>query len=631
MIMGNPVRNQQPLSARKGVTMVGRPRSPHATIADVAARAGVSSATVSRVLNRNPSVDPIIAARVRESIELLSYAPSQAARSLSLGRTNTVAVVVPDLENPMFHGVLRGVSRGAEAAGYHVIVADTSEDPAIEAETAREARRLCDAIILAAPRMPEAELRDLMTELAPVIIVNRQVAGSPAVTIDYVAAVRELVSELVTNGHRSIGYLAGPPESASNSERLIGVEEARRRYPGVRFVELPGGSRIDDGLDAVDRILESGVTALIAYNDLAALGVLGALVERGVAVPGRISVAGIDDVPFARVSYPPLTSMSLPRLDLGLEAWRQLKAMIDGEDAGEPERMAPTLVRRASTGAAPTAEPRPSRLLVNGAVLAEYSDGAELDQTLSRRPYLHPVSTLGGNVVTATRPADHEHHLGLSLTIPDVNGTSFWGGSTYVRDRGSVPLENHGVQRRDWFDWSPGRIGERLTWLSERRAPLLAETRTISARGIAGGWALDWTSELSAIVDVSIGSPATNGREGAGYGGLFWRFPFDSARLISEAGTGADAVHGAPSRWLAVVDTSPTPLGSVLLVQPGALPWFVRDEEYVGACPALAWSERLEIEAGSSLTVGLTALVLDRLIEDAADVSELLRELEPPR
>jgi len=539
--------------------------------------------------------------------------------------------VVPDLENPMFHGVLKGVSMGAEADGYHVLVADTAEDPSIEAETAREARQLCDAVILAAPRMPETELRELMIELAPVILVNRRVAGSPAVTIDYVAAVRGLVSEFVTNGHRAIGYLSGPPGSVSNSERLIGVEEARRRYPGVRFVELPGGSRIDDGLAAADKIIESGVTALIVFNDMAALGVLGAMVERGVVVPDQLSVAGIDDVPFARVSYPPLTSMSLPRLDLGQQAWRQLKAMIDGDDVGEPVRMAPTLVRRASTGAAPAAQPRKARLLVNGAVLAEYSDGAELDQELSRRPFLHPVSTLGGHVVTEIHPSDHEHHIGLSLALPDVNGTSFWGGTTYVRDRGPVLLENHGAQRRDWFDWSANEITERLTWLSERRAPLLSETRRISSRSVAGGWALDWQSELSAVVDVSIGSPATNGREGAGYGGLFWRFPFSSAKVLSEAGTGAAAVHGEASRWLAVVDTSPAPLGSVLLVQPGALPWFVRDDEYVGACPALAWDERLEVPAGSTLSVGLTALVLDRLIEDAADVGELLRELGSPR
>jgi len=611
--------------------MVGRRRSPHATIADVAVRARVSSATVSRVLNRNASVDPIIADRVRESIHVLNYAPSPAARSLSLGRTNTVAVIVPDLENPMFHGVLTGVSRGAEAAGYHVIVADTAEDPLIEAETAREARQLCDAIILTAPRMPEAELRELLIELAPVIVVNRAVAGSPAVAIDYLAAVRELVSELVSHGHRAIGYLAGPPESVSNSERLLGVEEARRRYPGVRFVELPGGSRIDDGLAAAERILESGVTALIAYNDLAALGVLGAMVERGVAVPGRLSVAGIDDVPFARVSYPPLTSMSLPRIDLGLEAWRQLAAMIAGTDAGEPERMAPTLVPRASTGPAPAATVSTARLLVNDTVLAEYSDGAQLEPVLSRRPFLHPVRTLGGSLVTEVRPADHEHHLGVSLTLPDVNGTSFWGGTTYIRDRGSVLLENHGVQRRDGFDWMPNRIDERLTWLSERRDPLLTETRGISSRAVAGGWALDWSSKLSAVVDVSIGSPATNGREGAGYGGIFWRFPFASARVSSEGGSGSGAAHGDRSRWLSVVDTSPNAVGSVLLVQSGTLPWFVRDDEYVGACPALAWDERREVAAGSTVEVGLTALVLDRLIEDATDVSELLRELDGPR
>ena len=131
------------------------------TIADVAHAAGVSRATVSRVMNDRSTVDPELAARVREVAEQLHYRPSNTARSLSLGRTNTVAVVVPDLANPMFQQVLRGVASAAAGEGYRVLVADTAEDAAEEERIALEARLRCDALVLVSPRMSEQTLRKL--------------------------------------------------------------------------------------------------------------------------------------------------------------------------------------------------------------------------------------------------------------------------------------------------------------------------------------------------------------------------------------------------------------------------------------------------------------------------------------
>lgn len=607
--------------------MAKRPGTAQPTIADVAAHAGVSSATVSRVINSKATVDAAMVERVRESILALGYAPSAAARSLSLGRSNTIAVIVPDLDNPMFHGVLKGVSAAAAVDGYRVLVAETSEDPSVEAQTARDARRRCDAIILCAPRMPEQQLRELVTELHPIVLVNRRLDPSPLVSIDYVAGVRALVSEFVANGHRRIGYLGGPVASVSHGQRLAGIEESRRRYPGVGFVELPGGSRIDDGYAAADRVLASGVTALIVFNDMAAFGLLGALSERGVTVPEQLSVAGFDDVPYSRVSHPPLTTMSLPRLELGAAAWGRLHAMIEGDaPATAPVELAPTLVRRSSSGPAPAAEPEPAHLTVAGQRVASYADGTGVDPQLSPRPYLHPVATLGGTAVSDAGPEDHAHHLGVSLALPDVNGSSFWGGRTFVRDRGSVLLDNHGVQRRDGFDWADGRIAEALTWVGGSGVALATERRELRARAVSGGWALDWTSVITALDDLEIGSPATNGRAGAGYGGIFWRFPFAAATVFSEAGDGEQAVHGAVSPWLAIVDR-PAGSGSVLLVQHGAAPWFVRVEEYVGAGPAVAWDTPRAVPRGGELRLGLTALVLDRVIENADDARELVRAL----
>ena len=148
-------------------------RSRATTIADVAEHAGVSQASVSRVLNGRSSVDPDIVQRVRASIAELGYRPSPTARSLVNGRNNTVAMVVPDLENPLFQGILKGLSLAAARDGYRVLVADTAENVDDEEEIAVEARQRCDALVLCAPRMPEAKLRALVEAVAPVVVVNR--------------------------------------------------------------------------------------------------------------------------------------------------------------------------------------------------------------------------------------------------------------------------------------------------------------------------------------------------------------------------------------------------------------------------------------------------------------------------
>ena len=197
----------------------GRP----ATIADVATAAAVSQATVSRVVNGKISVDPSIARRVLDVVAELGYRPSTSARNLARGSTQTVAVLVPDLGNPMFQEVLRGVTHAAAAAGYRVLVADSEESPADEAELAREARRRCDALVLVAPRMPHDELRDLLASLAPVVLVNRSIEGTPDVAVDYATAAFDAVGHLVALGHTRLVYLAGPASSESNRRRLAGI------------------------------------------------------------------------------------------------------------------------------------------------------------------------------------------------------------------------------------------------------------------------------------------------------------------------------------------------------------------------------------------------------------------------
>ena len=196
------------------------------TIAEVAHAAGVSRATVSRVMNGRSTVDPELAARVREVAEQLHYRPSNTARSLSLGRTNTVAVVVPDLANPMFQQVLRGVASAAAEEGYRVLVADTAEHAADEERIALDARLRCDALVLVSPRMPEQTLRALLPEIRPVVVVNRAADGTtPTLAIDYAAGIDQIVEHLTG---------LGPPAPAvpgrSHGQRV--ARRAARRPAG---------------------------------------------------------------------------------------------------------------------------------------------------------------------------------------------------------------------------------------------------------------------------------------------------------------------------------------------------------------------------------------------------------------
>jgi len=325
--------------------------SSRATIDRVAEAAGVSRATVSRVMNGTTTVDPALASRVRDAAQRLDYTPSALARSLALGRTSTVGIVVPDLANPMFQGVLRGLSRAAARDGYRLLVADSAEDPSEEPILAVEARRRCDGLVLCAPRTPAEELRALLPRLSPVVLVNRDVPDAPSLVVDYRTGIHDLLEHLLDLGHTRIAYLAGPATSASNAERLRALQE---RVPDdVDLVELACGAAFEDGHAAVPAVLAADVTAVVAYNDLVAFGALSGLHEQGVDVPGQLSLVGFDDIPFARFTTPPLTTAATPQAELGQQAWQRLEALLRGEQPEANASFRPRLEVRGSTGPAP--------------------------------------------------------------------------------------------------------------------------------------------------------------------------------------------------------------------------------------------------------------------------------------
>ncbi|MEV0617663.1 LacI family DNA-binding transcriptional regulator [Nonomuraea sp. NPDC050404] len=338
---------QAPLTGRRGPRPAGQ-----ATISRVAEAAGVSRATVSRVMNGSTSVNPELAARVRAAALELDYEPSAAARRLALGLTGTVALVVPDLSNPLFQSVLRGLSRAAGQAGRQLLVAESDEDPEEEVILALEARRNADGLVLASPRATDERLRALGDRLAPLVLVYREVPGldAPSLSIDNAAGIAQVVTHLTGLGHRHLAYLAGPPGSAGNAERLA----ALRAIPDLDLTVLPGGSMFEHGHAAAGAVVECGAGAVVGFNDMVASGVLTGLRELGVPVPGRVSVTGFDDIPFARYTTPPLTTVSIPQGELGRRAWERLWSLMNGEDGGYNVRYQPRLLVRGSTGPAPS-------------------------------------------------------------------------------------------------------------------------------------------------------------------------------------------------------------------------------------------------------------------------------------
>jgi hypothetical protein len=262
-------------------------------------------------------------------------------------------------------------------------------------------------------------------------------------------------------------------------------------------------------------------------------------------------------------------------------------------------------------------------LRVGDTEVAEYVEEPDLDIRLAPRPYLHPVRTLAGTVVTDTLCYDHPWHMGASLTIADVAGVNLWGGRTFVRDEGYVWLDDHGRVRHLASKPVDGGFLEQLLWCDATDRLLLREERVVTAAAAPRGWELRFSYELSAPGpdDVVLGSPVTHGRPaGAGYGGFFWRATPGAARAFSPSG--ADP-HGSTDPWVALVVEETYTL--VFRGLSGADRWFVRTGpgEYTGVCAALAWSSPLPIHPGIPLTREIRVLVADGVLS-RKDVGEAL-------
>ena len=247
-----------------------------------------------------------------------------------------------------------------------------------------------------------------------------------------------------------------------------------------------------------------------------------------------------------------------------------------------------------------------------GTVLLRYLFRPDLAPDHSPRPYAHPVRTLAGDEITAVEPDDHPWHAGISMAVPDVDGDNFWGGPTYVDGQGYVHRQDHGqVQHQSWVEASVSVdacvLCEELAWVAADGRTILTEDRELRIDGVdpsRGSWTLHWSYRLRNVSGrcVQFGSPATNGRPGAGYGGLFWRGAktFQGGAVVTEQARGEAAVNGTQARNLTVACGT----GGLTIAAEDQEPatWFVRSAEYPGAGPALAFDAPLHLDPGHDLT-----------------------------
>src|SRR3954470_6907957 len=253
------------------------------TLHDVAREAGVAVSTGARALSDPQRVN----ARTREHVsavaQRLGYRPNRLAQALPTGRTRMLAVLVPDITNPHNFGLVRGAEAEARGAGFTLVIADTQQSPDLEATHLDRLAALVDGFVLPPRRLPDADLRAL-AERSPVVLFNRRVEGLASLVTDSADGSRQIVEHLVAFGHRSLAYCAGPGDSWSNGERGRALA-ASADAADVSIVHRgPSPPPLDSGRAAADIGLATGATALIAFNDLLAIGALRRLEERGVGV-----------------------------------------------------------------------------------------------------------------------------------------------------------------------------------------------------------------------------------------------------------------------------------------------------------------------------------------------------------
>ena len=328
---------------------------PRYTAEDVARAAGVSIMTVSRAMSGKPGVGADTKEKIIRTAKLLGYSPSKAARALALRRSSSLGLVMPDMANPFFAILAKAAIDVARTAGKSVFVMNTDEDPRIELEAIEELRsEEIEGVIVAGSRLSDKKLVEAVAPFRAAVLVNRDYSGKHigSVYVDYRSGATEAVEYLASRSRVRIGLLDGPRVSAGSRLRLAGYRD------GLKRLGLPLDERlvarcvptIEGGEEATRELLERApdLDAILAYNDMTAIGVLRLLEELGRSVPGGVAVIGTDNIPYAALVRPALSTMAVDIPRLGSSAMSLLLALTEGDNAKGPPPQIPRIVIRES-------------------------------------------------------------------------------------------------------------------------------------------------------------------------------------------------------------------------------------------------------------------------------------------
>ena len=326
------------------------------TLQDVARKAGVSAKTVSRVINNQGEISEATRQRILTIIDELGYRPNALARSLVSGKSSTVALIIPQITDPFFPDVMLGVENLARQNGYSVFLCNTNDDPQQELFYIDVlATKRVDGIILCGSRLNADQLTEVAKQHRVSILTSREPRGSAVISIPGEAGLNEITTHLIRLGHQRLAHIGF--QIAEENDRLSGYQRALREngleIDEQRIAMVPRVS-IEAGRSLAKKVLERApeITGITCYNDLMAIGALQACAELGRRVPDDIAIVGFDDIPLASLVTPALTTMHVPRYQLG-EMVMELLLRVMAADGTFEERLwvEPRLIIRETCGA----------------------------------------------------------------------------------------------------------------------------------------------------------------------------------------------------------------------------------------------------------------------------------------
>ena len=302
-----------------------------ATIYDIAKLAGVNPSTVSRALTTPGRINATTEAKVREAAKQLNYRVNPFARALPTGKTKTIALMVADITNPVFFKLVRGAELAASEVGYTLVIAESQESSLVESATLERILPSVDGVILGTTRLSDDEISAL-NQQKPVVLVNRKVDGVSDVVTDNTPGIAEAVKHLADLGHKRLAFVAGPAASWINTDRWNLLMKNAVEL-GMTIAEISSNEpTLEGGKGAFERVRAAGVTAVVTYNDLMAIGLLREATAAGVRVPAELSIIGIDNIFGSDFTNPPLSTIEMPLQKIGAEAVETLLKSFVAED-----------------------------------------------------------------------------------------------------------------------------------------------------------------------------------------------------------------------------------------------------------------------------------------------------------